>query len=211
MPRLLITIAWLVVSMWLHAAPSSAMDGTVKWFDAAKGYGFIEASDGKDVFVHYSAIKGEGFRTLKPGQRVQFDLTEGPKGKQATNVEIAVGSADSGARDDAAEQPQPEESHAKGGKLFVGNLGFAVGDEDLRKLFEKAGPVQSAVIIRDRETKQSRGVGFVEMMSPTGTKKALEMLDGFDFQGRSIKVSEARQREGSAPTNRARSQGNSRH
>ena len=60
--------------------------GTVKWFNDAKGYGFISRSDGPDVFVHYSAIQGDGFRTLSEGQQVEFDVVEGPKGKQASNV-----------------------------------------------------------------------------------------------------------------------------
>jgi CspA family cold shock protein len=60
--------------------------GTVKWFNDAKGYGFISRSDGPDVFVHYSAIQGEGFKTLSEGQQVEFDVVDGPKGKQAANV-----------------------------------------------------------------------------------------------------------------------------
>ena len=60
--------------------------GTVKWFNAEKGYGFITAEDGSDVFVHFSAIVADGFKTLDEGQEVTFDLTEGPKGKQASNV-----------------------------------------------------------------------------------------------------------------------------
>ncbi|MBI3081132.1 MAG: cold shock domain-containing protein [Candidatus Methylomirabilales bacterium] len=60
--------------------------GTVKWFNDAKGYGFISRSDGPDVFVHYSAIQGDGFRTLSEGQQVEFDVVDGPKGKQAANV-----------------------------------------------------------------------------------------------------------------------------
>ncbi len=60
--------------------------GTVKWFNEAKGYGFIERPGGEDVFVHYSAIQGSGFRTLAEGQAVEFDVVEGPKGKQAANV-----------------------------------------------------------------------------------------------------------------------------
>jgi len=58
----------------------------VKWFNDAKGYGFISRSDGPDVFVHYSAIQGDGFRTLSEGQQVEFDVVDGPKGKQAANV-----------------------------------------------------------------------------------------------------------------------------
>ena len=61
--------------------------GTVKWFNESKGYGFISQDDGgKDVFVHFSAIQGDGFRTLKEGQSVSFDVESGPKGPQATNV-----------------------------------------------------------------------------------------------------------------------------
>ena len=61
-------------------------EGKVKWFNDRKGYGFIEQEDGKDVFVHHSAIIGDGFKTLKEGQHVKFDVTEGPKGPQASNV-----------------------------------------------------------------------------------------------------------------------------
>lgn len=60
--------------------------GTVKWFNATKGYGFISTEEGEDVFVHYSAIETEGFKTLDEGQEVEFEVTEGDKGPQATNV-----------------------------------------------------------------------------------------------------------------------------
>jgi len=58
----------------------------VKWFNGSKGYGFISREDGEDVFVHYSAIQSEGFRTLEEGQRVEFTVERGPKGLQAANV-----------------------------------------------------------------------------------------------------------------------------
>lgn len=61
-------------------------NGTVKWFNESKGYGFIEQESGEDVFVHFTAIQGEGFKTLKEGQKVQFDVVKGPKGPQAANV-----------------------------------------------------------------------------------------------------------------------------
>jgi len=62
--------------------------GTVKWFNTEKGYGFIERDGGEDVFVHYSAILGEGFKNLEEGQRVTFEVTQGQKGPQASNVSI---------------------------------------------------------------------------------------------------------------------------
>ncbi len=61
-------------------------EGTVKWFNDSKGYGFLQQENGTDVFVHYSAITGEGFKTLKEGDRVQFEVVEGPKGPAAANV-----------------------------------------------------------------------------------------------------------------------------
>ncbi len=63
--------------------------GKVKWFNESKGYGFIEQESGSDVFVHFSAITGEGFKTLQEGQEVEFDVTSGPKGPQAANVRKA--------------------------------------------------------------------------------------------------------------------------
>ncbi|MFD2613260.1 cold shock domain-containing protein [Paenibacillus gansuensis] len=62
------------------------MKGTVKWFNAEKGYGFISVDGGEDVFVHFSAIQGEGFKTLDEGQEVEFEITEGNRGPQAANV-----------------------------------------------------------------------------------------------------------------------------
>jgi CspA family cold shock protein len=60
--------------------------GTVKWFNAAKGYGFIQRNGGEDVFVHYRAIVGEGYKSLNEGDKVQFEVERGPKGLQASNV-----------------------------------------------------------------------------------------------------------------------------
>ena len=61
-------------------------EGTVKWFDDNRGFGFIEQPGGKDVFVHHNAIEGEGFKSLKEGDSVQFEIVDGPKGPQAANV-----------------------------------------------------------------------------------------------------------------------------
>jgi len=75
-----------------RAAPQQAgrrtmrITGKVKWFNNAKGYGFIERDGGSDVFVHYSAIQGDGFRSLEEGQAVEFEIVDGPKGPQAGNV-----------------------------------------------------------------------------------------------------------------------------
>ncbi|HXF85098.1 MAG TPA: cold-shock protein [Anaerolineales bacterium] len=67
---------------------SERINGTVKWFNGAKGYGFLEREGGADVFVHFSAIQGNGYRNLEEGQRVEFTVEKGPKGLQASNVVI---------------------------------------------------------------------------------------------------------------------------
>ena len=67
---------------------SERIVGTVKWFNGAKGYGFISREDGPDVFVHYSAIQVEGFKDLAEGQKVEFEIEQGQKGPQATNVTL---------------------------------------------------------------------------------------------------------------------------
>ena len=66
---------------------SETFTGTVKWFNETKGFGFIQQAEGKDVFVHYSTINSKGFRSLKEGQRVSFEIKDGPKGPQADNVQ----------------------------------------------------------------------------------------------------------------------------
>jgi CspA family cold shock protein len=67
---------------------SERTTGTVKWFNGSKGYGFISREGGEDVFVHYSAIQGGGFRNLEEGQKVDFEVEQGPKGMQASNVTV---------------------------------------------------------------------------------------------------------------------------
>ncbi len=67
---------------------SERITGKVKWFNGSKGYGFIEREGGKDVFVHFSAIQGDGFKNLQEGQVVEFEVEQGPKGPQASNVVV---------------------------------------------------------------------------------------------------------------------------
>ena len=69
-----------------EALSSMAVEGTIKWFNEKKGYGFVQQDDGPDIFVHYSSIMGDGFKTLAEGERVQFDIEEGDKGPKAVNV-----------------------------------------------------------------------------------------------------------------------------
>src|SRR4030095_9571787 len=75
---------------FLHRDIQDMATGTVKWFNDSKGFGFVTPEDGgKDLFAHFSAIQGPGFKTLKEGQRVNFDVTTGPKGRQAANIRAA--------------------------------------------------------------------------------------------------------------------------
>lgn len=67
---------------------SDRIQGTVKWFNSGKGYGFIAREGGEDVFVHFSAIQGDGYRNLEEGQRVEFSIVKGPKGLQAESVSV---------------------------------------------------------------------------------------------------------------------------
>ena len=67
---------------------SDRIQGTIKWFNSTKGFGFISREGGPDVFVHYSAIQGKGYRSLEEGQKVEFTLEQGPKGLQASNVVV---------------------------------------------------------------------------------------------------------------------------
>ncbi len=92
--RLLLTwpiVGWYIRNVsharsYLKTKGMYLMQGKVKWFNAEKGYGFIEREDGGDVFVHFSAIQAEGFKTLEEGQAVEFDIVEGARGPQAANV-----------------------------------------------------------------------------------------------------------------------------
>jgi CspA family cold shock protein len=82
----------LLVSTCQKGLPEEHMaHGTVKWFNADKGYGFIIVDDGQEVFVHFSAIVGRGYRSLQEGQRVEFQIMQGPKGKEADQVRIVAG------------------------------------------------------------------------------------------------------------------------
>jgi cold-inducible RNA-binding protein len=84
-----------------------------------------------------------------------------------------------------------------GKKLYIGNLASGVGDKDLEELFAQAGVCESAAVITDRATGQSRGFGFVEMSSNADAQKAIQQFDGQEFKGRPLKVNEARERDNS--------------
>jgi cold shock protein len=81
MPALLQREAWAIFKN-----KGNMETGTVKWFNGTKGYGFIQRQSGEDVFVHFKAIQGDGYKTLNEGEKVQFNVEQGPKGLQATNV-----------------------------------------------------------------------------------------------------------------------------
>jgi CspA family cold shock protein len=88
-PRTLFALAPIITTRFtLDEKEKKALreTGTVKWFNATKGYGFITRAGGDDVFVHYSAIESDGYKTLNEGQRVEFTITQGPKGLAASNV-----------------------------------------------------------------------------------------------------------------------------
>lgn len=88
--------------------------GQVKWFDPKKGYGFIIGPEGQDVFVHYSHIQSDGFRTLKDGESVEYELVQGEKGWQARDVKAVPSSADSGPAGDAADTTPPTSAGYEG-------------------------------------------------------------------------------------------------
>jgi CspA family cold shock protein len=79
---------FLLTTFFERCNMSERVSGTVKWFNGAKGYGFIAREEGEDVFVHFSAIQGDGFRNLEEGQSVEFNVEQGQKGLQATNVAV---------------------------------------------------------------------------------------------------------------------------
>jgi len=82
----LINVIIIACKILLAREGTRLAKGTVKWFDTKKGYGFIKQLDGDDVFVHYSGITGDGFKSLRAGEEVEFEISSGPKGPQATNV-----------------------------------------------------------------------------------------------------------------------------
>lgn len=97
--------------------------GTVKWFSNQRGYGFITPESGNDIFVHFSAITGEGYKTLDEGDQVEFEITQGPKGEQATNVKRLEGggaapesSGDQGSQEGQGSQGSEGAGRAEGGE-----------------------------------------------------------------------------------------------
>jgi cold shock protein len=86
-----ISLNWKGIHLYVCLGEDQELRGTVKWFNNTKGYGFIGRDDGPDVFVHYSAIVGEGYRTLQEGDVVEFEIVQGPKGPQAANVQKPAG------------------------------------------------------------------------------------------------------------------------
>jgi CspA family cold shock protein len=94
----------------MSESESSTLKGIVKWFNDAKGFGFIEHTSGRDVFVHYSVIASEGFKTLKDGETVEYELKEGPKGLQASKVLRTATPADSTDTDDAMSSSEDDDS-----------------------------------------------------------------------------------------------------
>lgn len=89
--------------------------------------------------------------------------------------------------------------------IYVGNLDYSISSDDLRELFEEFGTVNSAIVITDRDTRRSKGFGFVEMENEEEAREAIEELDGAEFEDRTIKVNEARPREDNKRGNRDRS------
>ncbi len=84
------------------------LEGTVKWFNARKGYGFIATPDGRDVFVHYASISGQGYKTLNEGDAVNFDIVEGEKGLRAENVvHVSASASESPAQSEAVPESEP--------------------------------------------------------------------------------------------------------
>jgi len=100
----------------MSESESGTLKGVVKWFNDAKGFGFIEHTSGKDVFVHYSVITAEGFKTLKDGEMVEYEMKEGPKGLQAVKVvrtkQKGDDAAASSAEDSNAEDGSTEDSNS---------------------------------------------------------------------------------------------------
>lgn len=93
----------------MSESESGTLKGVVKWFNDAKGFGFIEHTDGKDVFVHYSVIESDGFKTLKDGEEVNYEIQEGPKGLHASKVKRSASAEEEAAAAEAIPQKAPED------------------------------------------------------------------------------------------------------
>ena len=166
--------------------------GTVKWFNESKGFGFIAPSDGSaDVFVHFSAIQGDGFRTLAEGQTVNYEVENGPKGPQASQVTVAgwyLRQIFISALSSLWCSVAPVLSrNAILKKMFVGNLPTDATDQSVRELFSEFGTVRSIQLVTDVFSGKCRGFGFVEMEGHEA-RAAMAGLDGKDFNGKFLKV-----------------------
>ena len=103
---------------------SETLKGVVKWFNDAKGFGFIEHTSGRDVFVHYSVIEADGFKTLKDGEEVLYEIKEGPKGLHALRVQRVVEKSEAKSDDSEEDEGATEESDEEAGETSSG------GDDD---------------------------------------------------------------------------------
>jgi CspA family cold shock protein len=168
--------------------------GTVKWFNNDKGYGFIARDAGEDVFVHFSAIEGGGFRSLDEGQQVEFAVEQGPKGLQAVRVRALSLTQSRALSSSTSDRAAHQKEGATGKKLYVGNLSYTTTDATLSEIFGEIGEVLSVDLVIDQITGHSKGFAFVEMAEHTTALEAINQLDGREIDGRSITVNEAHPR-----------------
>jgi len=169
--------------------------GTVKWFNESKGYGFITRAEGEDVFVHFSAIEGSGFRTLLEGQRVEFRMDEDSKGPCAVDVRAIVDG--SGRRDVPSSGRKAVEgvggdSISMSKRLCVSNLSPLTSESRLTQLFEAIGEVASVDMAVEHIRGRRQAFALVEMAEEDAARQAVRALDGEEVEGQRIEVTRAR-------------------